>query len=30
MSLSPSAVPLLIDWYRENRRDLPWRESCDP
>lgn len=30
MSLSPSAVPLLIDWYRENRRDLPWRESRDP
>ena len=30
MSLSPSAVPLLIDWYRENRRDLPWRQSRDP
>ena len=30
MSLSPSAVPLLIDWYRQNRRDLPWRQSRDP
>ena len=20
----------LLDWYRENRRDLPWRESSDP
>ena len=25
-----AAVPLLLDWYRQNRRDLPWRESCDP
>ena len=30
MSLSPAAVPLLIDWYRQNRRDLPWRQSRDP
>ena len=30
MPLSPSAVPLLLDWYRTNRRDLPWRESTDP
>ena len=30
MSLSPSAVPLLLDWYRTNRRDLPWRASRDP
>ena len=28
--LPPSAVPLLIDWYRQNRRDLPWRQSRDP
>jgi A/G-specific adenine glycosylase len=28
--LSPAAVPLLLDWYRQNRRDLPWRESRDP
>lgn len=20
----------LLDWYRRNRRDLPWRESADP
>ena len=25
-----AAVPLLLDWYRTNRRDLPWRESRDP
>ena len=25
-----AAVPLLLDWYRQNRRDLPWRESRDP
>ena len=30
MPLSPSAVPLLLDWYRTNRRDLPWRESTAP
>ena len=30
MSLSPSAVPLLLDWYRTNRRDLPWRHTRDP
>ena len=30
MPLSPSAVPLLLDWYRQNRRDLPWRASRDP
>jgi len=28
--LTPAAVPLLLDWYRQNRRDLPWRESTDP
>ncbi len=21
---------LLLDWYRENQRDLPWRRSRDP
>jgi A/G-specific adenine glycosylase len=21
---------LLLPWYRENRRDLPWRSDCDP
>ncbi len=30
MPLSPAAVPLLLDWYRQNRRDLPWRHSRDP
>ena len=30
MSLSPAAVPLLLDWYRQNRRDLPWRHTRDP
>ncbi len=27
---TPATVPLLLDWYRQNRRDLPWRESRDP
>ncbi len=27
---SPAAVPLLLDWYHQNRRDLPWRQSRDP
>ena len=26
----PAAVPLLLDWYRQSRRDLPWRENRDP
>ena len=30
MPLSHAVVPLLLDWYRQNRRDLPWRESRDP
>ncbi len=30
MPFSPSAVPLLLDWYHQNRRDLPWRHSRDP
>ena len=21
---------LLIDWYKSNKRDLPWRNTCDP
>ena len=25
-----AAVPLLLDWYRQNCRDLPWRENRDP
>ena len=25
-----AAVPLLLDWYRRHRRDLPWRENRDP
>ena len=29
-SFPPAAVPLLLDWYRQNRRDLPWRQSRDP
>ncbi len=24
------AVPLLLDWYRAHRRDLPWRKTRDP
>ena len=20
----------IIDWYKENKRELPWRESSDP
>ncbi|MCQ2430801.1 MAG: hypothetical protein MJ192_10785 [Clostridia bacterium] len=24
------AVPLLLDWYRMNARDLPQRENTDP
>ena len=23
-------VPLLLDWYRKNARDLPWRRTEDP
>ena len=30
MPFPPSAVPLLLDWYHQNRRDLPWRHSRDP
>ena len=21
---------ILMEWYQENRRDLPWRRTCDP
>ncbi len=29
-SPSDSASELLLAWYRENKRDLPWRKSTDP
>ena len=22
--------PILLDWYRKNARDLPWRHTRDP
>ena len=25
-----AAVPRLLDWYRANQRDLPWRHTRDP
>ena len=28
--LSDAAVERLLAWYRENRRDLPWRHTRDP
>ena len=28
--LTPQAVEALLDWYRANRRDLPWRRTNDP
>ena len=28
--LEPMAVEALLEWYRENRRDLPWRHTKDP
>ncbi len=28
--LSPQAVETLLAWYRENKRDLPWRHTRDP
>ena len=28
--LSPAIVPPLLDWYKENKRDLPWRHTKDP
>lgn len=30
MSLGPGFGRLLLDWYRRNRRDLPWRRDADP
>ncbi len=24
------AVPFIVEWYRNNKRDLPWREGADP
>src|SRR4051794_30219805 len=29
MSVS-NAKPKLIEWYRHNKRELPWRENRDP
>jgi A/G-specific adenine glycosylase len=26
----PGVDALLMAWFRENRRDLPWRRTCDP
>ena len=28
--LSPQAVERLLEWYDENKRDLPWRHTRDP
>lgn len=28
--LEREAIQKLLEWYRENRRDLPWRKSKDP
>lgn len=28
--LSPEAIEALLAWYRQNRRDLPWRHTKDP
>jgi A/G-specific adenine glycosylase len=27
---APPLAPLLLAWYRRNRRDLPWRRTSDP
>ena len=29
-SPSDTAQALLLAWYQENKRDLPWRETTDP
>ncbi len=26
----PRIAPLLIEWYREHRREMPWRQTADP
>lgn len=28
--LTPDAVGVLLSWYRQAKRPLPWRETCDP
>lgn len=28
--VSPEAVRALLSWYKENKRDLPWRHTKDP
>ncbi|HML53539.1 MAG TPA: A/G-specific adenine glycosylase [Solidesulfovibrio magneticus] len=30
MSENADFVPLLLDWFAQNRRDLPWRRTYDP
>ena len=30
MELSPQAVALLLDWFQQNKRALPWREQRNP
>ncbi len=30
MKKKKEIVPLLLDWYRRSRRDLPWRQTDDP
>ena len=29
-SFTSAAAENLISWYRSNKRDLPWRHTCDP
>ena len=30
MNESPGRTSALLDWYAENKRDLPWRQTTDP
>src|SRR5437016_5876829 len=30
MGSSPSPQLALLDWYAQNKRDLPWRRDADP